>query len=159
MRQGGDGRAQVVHAAGQCQRREFVVWKQTRRDRPKRRQPGRQRTQRNDALLYRAGCRRKAHEAQAQLAYVFFFGELQRAARSNTENARRQPQRQLAQRDTGQENDVVKNGRYLETVGQQPADLEDVLMQPAFGVAKEQDKQPQKCQQGEEIQVSQLRRP
>ncbi len=60
------------------------------------------------------------------------------------------------QYDTGQEYDVIKYGRYLEIIGQQPADLKNMLMQPAFNLAKEQDEQPQTKDQGEEIQVFQI---
>ena len=80
--------------------------------------------------------RSQANQAKTQLANVPIFGKSQRALRPHSERARSQPQGQLVQHDAGQEYDVVENSRDLDIIGQQPADLKNVLMQPAFDLAK-----------------------
>ena len=47
------------------------------------------------------------------------------------------------EQNTGQENDVVEDGGDLVVVRQQPAQLENVLMQPALDMAKQDEQQPQ----------------
>ena len=43
------------------------------------------------------------------------------------------------QQNAGQEYDVVEDCRDLEIVGQQPADFENMLMEPAFDLAEDDE--------------------
>ena len=81
----------------------------------------------------------KPDEVESQFADILLLRKLQRALGSHAQDARRQPYRQLMQQNAGQEYDVVEDCRDLEIVGQQPADFENMLMEPAFDLAEDDE--------------------
>jgi len=60
------------------------------------------------------------------------------------------------QQDAGQKQDVIDQRGRLEIAAEQPADFENVLVQPALATAEKQKQQPEAERKGEKIQFAQL---